>query len=260
MDIQHTKGARPSIVRFFLLFSAFFLKSSANDGCSLLVCCAYDRRDHVTLELLKLSPFDPRVIVELYLDETRMEIPPVLRAKRPYYSTLPLGTLAALGSDQGTSLGSDQGLAPFADLAPSADFVTWACPKWRLLALPSNPVALSLSPDRLSLDGMARIKSKWVELRGGKVGEPLAEPFWLKANDSALNERKVGVPPNTCEKFVSCRSPFFGLRQPPFIRDAAHPVWSRGQGCGCGESASVQDVPGLEKGQAQDGQDGPGRV
>jgi len=48
---------------------------------------------------------------------------------------------------------------------------------------------LTLSPDSSASDFAKTVKKKWLELRGGS-NKVLSKPFWLKANDMAIAERR----------------------------------------------------------------------
>ena len=137
--------------------------------------------DHLTLELLAL-PKDG-CMLELCLDDRRMDVPPALRSAASFASTIaPL-------LDSADDPGEERAAAP----SSVASGVAWSCPKWRLIVVPSTPHALTLSPDSTYEEWQAKVFDKWVSLRGGsssmdKVSEA---PFWLKANDKWLAERKA---------------------------------------------------------------------
>ena len=131
--------------------------------------------------LIEALPFSGAtgLVVEVTLDEARMVMAPTLKANQPYMSTVNHLLKDALPS-------TSDALA-----SASSSNITWTSPQWRLAVLPSNQAPLSLSPDPTAHEFCAKVLKKWEELRHGHPEKPLAtSPFWLKATEGPLEERK----------------------------------------------------------------------
>jgi len=131
--------------------------------------------------LIEALPFSGAsgLVVEVTLDEARMVMVPTLRSNQPYMSTV---SHLLKDASPSSSIGA---------LSASSSNITWTCLQWRFAVLPSNQAPLTLSPDPTAHDFCAKVLKKWDELRHGHPEKPLAtSPFWLKATEGPLEERK----------------------------------------------------------------------
>ena len=105
-------------------------------------------------------------VLELSLDERHMKVPAALKSARPFAKT----SVPSLEGRHGERS------------------VVWACPKWRLVVIPSTaaPLALSLNPWSKN-QVPPQTKSTFRDKDSSAI---MKKPSWLKANDAALSERK----------------------------------------------------------------------
>jgi len=152
--------------------------------------------EHVQVELVTLTS---GLLLELTLDERRMDVPSVLRSKTPYFATVQDQLSAHAKAGQGTiEPQATLGLPHDGDEQGSGDSsspaTTWGSPEWRLIALPSSSSALALTPDPTTFEWVSKVHGKWADLRASSHHandghQKILEPAWLKANDSLLEDR-----------------------------------------------------------------------